>query len=91
MENVKTMNNPSQDWSTAGKPPLIELKHCTMEFPGVKALDDVGFTLLAGECHGLVGENGAGKSTLAKCITGENRMTHSELYLNGEPVKVASY
>ena len=40
--------------------PLIEVRHCTMEFPGVKALDDVNFTLLPGECHGLVGENGAG-------------------------------
>lgn len=71
--------------------PLIELKHCTMEFPGVKALDDVSFTLLPGECHGLVGENGAGKSTLSKCITGENRMTAGELYINGEKIDLSSY
>ena len=50
--------------------PLIELRNCTMEFPGVRALDNVNFTLMPGECHGLVGENGAGKSTLSKCITG---------------------
>ena len=61
--------------------PLVEVKNCTMEFPGVKALSDVDFTLMPGECHVLVGENGAGKSTLSKCITGENRMTKGELYI----------
>lgn len=71
--------------------PLVELKHCTMEFPGVKALDDVDFTLMSGECHGLVGENGAGKSTLSKCITGENHMTRGELYIEGKKVKLSSY
>lgn len=75
----------------AGLTPLIELKHCTMEFPGVKALDDVSFTLLPGECHGLVGENGAGKSTLSKCITGENHMTEGELYINGEKMDPSTY
>ena len=36
--------------------PLIEIKNCVMEFPGVKALDQVNFTLMPGECHALVGE-----------------------------------
>ena len=62
-----------------------------MEFPGVKALDNVNFTLNAGECHALVGENGAGKSTLSKCITGEYHMTSGELYVKGELIKMSSY
>ena len=71
--------------------PLVEVKNCTMEFPGVKALSDVDFTLLPGECHVLVGENGAGKSTLSKCITGENRMTKGELYIKGEKIDLGNY
>ena len=71
--------------------PLIEVKDCVMEFPGVKALEQVNFTLMPGECHALVGENGAGKSTLSKCITGENQMTKGELYVQGEKIKTASY
>ena len=69
--------------------PLVELKDCTMEFPGVRALDRVSFTLMSGECHGLVGENGAGKSTLSKCVTGENHMTAGELFIEGKKVKPA--
>lgn len=71
--------------------PLVQIKNCTMEFPGVKALSEVNFTLMPGECHALVGENGAGKSTLSKCITGENRMTKGELFVKGEQIKIPSY
>ncbi len=70
---------------------LVELKNCTMVFPGVRALDNVNFTLLAGECHGLVGENGAGKSTLSKCIIGDNQMTEGELYVEGEQIHIPAY
>lgn len=76
---------------TGTQTPLIEIKNCTMEFPGVKALDDVNFILMPGECHGLVGENGAGKSTLSKCIIGENRMTQGELYIDGEKINIPTY
>jgi ABC-type sugar transport system ATPase subunit len=77
--------------TTIAAAPLLELRGCTMDFPGVRALDNVGFTLLPGECHALVGENGAGKSTLSKCITGENRMTAGELWIDGRMVKASGY
>src|SRR5215204_2002778 len=50
--------------------PLLEMKNIVKEFPGVKALDGVSFTLEAGEFHSLVGENGEGKSTLMKVLSG---------------------
>ncbi|RPJ09142.1 MAG: ATP-binding cassette domain-containing protein, partial [Spirochaetaceae bacterium] len=49
---------------------LLEMKNITKEFPGVKALSDVSFSVSRGEIHCLVGENGAGKSTLMKVLSG---------------------
>ncbi len=52
------------------QPPILEMRNITKEFPGVKALDQVSFTVAQGEIHCLVGENGAGKSTLMKVLSG---------------------
>ena len=49
---------------------LLEMRGITKEFPGVKALRDVSFSVAPGEIHALVGENGAGKSTLMKVVSG---------------------
>jgi D-xylose transport system ATP-binding protein len=49
---------------------LLEMRSIVKEFPGVRALDGVTFSLNEGEFHSLVGENGAGKSTLMKVLSG---------------------
>ncbi len=49
---------------------ILEMRGITKTFPGVKALDDVTFSVRRGEIHALVGENGAGKSTLMKVLSG---------------------
>ncbi len=70
---------------------LIELRHVSKTFPGVKALKDVSFCVKKGEIHGLAGENGAGKSTLIKIMTGVYRPDDgAEIYVDGERVFIKS-
>lgn len=68
---------------------VLEARSVSKRFPGVVALDDVSFSLRAGETHALVGENGAGKSTLIKVLTGVYRPDGGELRMTGEPVRFA--
>jgi putative multiple sugar transport system ATP-binding protein len=49
---------------------ILEMKDITKIFPGVKALDNVTFSVKRGEIHCLIGENGSGKSTLMKVLSG---------------------
>jgi len=57
-----------------------------MEFPAVRALDDVSVSFEAGEIHGVVGENGAGKSTLMKILGGVQHATSGVIKLDGRPI-----
>ena len=63
---------------------VLRMQGICMTFPGVKALDNVSFTLKKGEIRALMGENGAGKSTLIKCLTGVNKFEAGEIYLEGQ-------
>lgn len=70
---------------------MLELKHISKIFPGVKALDDVSLTFKTGEIHALMDENGAGKSTLIKIITGIYQADLGSVYLDGKQVEMKSY
>ena len=65
---------------------LVEMKHISKVFPGVKALDDINFDLMPGEVHVLMGENGAGKSTLMKILAGAYVPDGGEFYVDGERI-----
>lgn len=67
---------------------LLLLKNISKEFPGVKALSNVNFSLDRGEVKALVGENGAGKSTLIKIISGVYQPTQGEIFIDGKEVKI---
>ncbi len=64
--------------------PILEVRNVSKSYGAVTALEDVSFSLHAGEVIGLVGDNGAGKSTLIKAISGVHQPTNGELILDGE-------
>ena len=68
----------------------IEIVAAAKTYPGVRALDDVDFSVAAGEVHALLGENGAGKSTLIKIMTGAATADGGELRLDGRPLRFSS-
>lgn len=65
---------------------LLEMTNITKTFPGVKALDNVSFSVKPGEVMALVGANGAGKSTLLKIITGVLIRDSGEINYMGKAV-----
>ena len=69
---------------------LLEMRHIDKHFPGVRALNNVDFTLRKGEIHALMGENGAGKSTLIKVLTGVYQMDGGEIKVEGENISIRS-
>lgn len=69
---------------------LLQMKNIHKQFPGVYALRDVHFELLAGEVHALLGENGAGKSTLIKVLGGIYNIDQGEIFIDGQPVNIQS-
>jgi len=71
-------------------PELLELRGVTKQFPGVRALSGVDFTVRAGEVHALMGENGAGKSTLIKVLTGVHRPDAGEITFDGRRIQPRS-
>ena len=66
------------------KKPVLHLDNIVKTFPGVRALDNVSFSVLPGEVHALMGENGAGKSTLMKVLGGIYQPDGGDIYMGDE-------
>lgn len=67
-------------------PPLLEIDHLSKSFGSLKAVDDLSFTVEAGEAFGLLGPNGAGKSTTMMMICGLLQPDGGEVRLEGHPL-----
>ena len=67
---------------------VLEVRHATKSFPGVKALDDVSLEIRKNEVVGLIGENGAGKSTLLKVLNGVYTVDEGEIRVNGRATPI---
>ncbi len=74
----------------ADRAQVLEMRHITKRFPGTVANDDVGFDLLEGEVHALLGENGAGKSTLMNILYGLYHPDEGEIVIKGHRVRLGS-
>lgn len=69
---------------------ILQISNVSKSFPGVKALDEVSFSIRRGEIHSVVGENGAGKSTLTKIIAGIHTRDAGDLLYDGRLVDYRS-
>jgi branched-chain amino acid transport system permease protein len=85
-----------RDWADAAPLPardkpapgslLLDVKAVRKEFGGLVAVNDVSFTIHAGDIMGLIGPNGAGKSTTFNLITGVLSLTRGEVSFRGQAV-----
>jgi zinc transport system ATP-binding protein len=66
---------------------VVEIEHLTVEYPGVKAIDDVSFSVDEGDFLGIIGPNGAGKSTLFASILGINTKYKGTIKFFGKDIK----
>lgn len=66
--------------------PIVEFRNITMDFPGVRANEDVTLSIRKGEIFALVGENGAGKSTLMNILYGILTPTKGQVVIKGKPI-----
>jgi len=62
-------------------PPELKVDDVSLHFGGIRALDDVSFTVAPGSLHALIGPNGAGKSSCFNVISGLYRATKGRVLL----------
>lgn len=65
----------------------VEINNLSVQYPDVKALDDVSFVVNEGDFLGIIGPNGAGKSTLFDCMLGLNTKYKGTIKFFGEDIK----
>jgi branched-chain amino acid transport system ATP-binding protein len=65
---------------------LLELQNLCRSFGGLKAVDDVSFSVPAGVIQAVIGPNGAGKSTLFNLISGRLKADGGSVFYRGKPI-----
>ena len=65
---------------------ILEIEKMSLQFGGVKALDDVSFHIVKGEIFSLIGPNGAGKTSMLNCISGLYQPTTGSIRYKGKEI-----
>lgn len=65
---------------------LLKVDHVTMQFGGLKAINELDMSIEKGEIHGLLGPNGSGKTTCFNVISGVYQPTEGEVLLEGQRI-----
>ena len=66
--------------------PILEIEAVSLQFGGVKALDDVTYHIEKGEIFSLIGPNGAGKTSMLNCISGLYQPTSGSIRYKGQEI-----
>ncbi len=66
---------------------VVEIKKLTIQYPTVKAIDNISLSINENDFLGIIGPNGAGKSTLFACMLGLLSDYQGEIYFFGENIK----
>jgi branched-chain amino acid transport system ATP-binding protein len=62
---------------------MLEVKNVTVDFSGLRAVDDVSFAVERGEIMGVIGPNGSGKTTMFNVISGFTPSSTGSVYFDG--------
>lgn len=65
---------------------LLKVDHVTMQFGGLKAINQLDMSIEKGEIHGLLGPNGSGKTTCFNVISGVYQPTEGDVLLEGKKI-----
>lgn len=66
--------------------PILAVENVSKAFGGIKALNQVSFTVEAGDILGIIGPNGSGKTTVVNCITGFIKKTAGQVFFKGKDI-----
>ncbi|MGE0575026.1 ABC transporter permease subunit [Reyranella sp.] len=77
---------PARTAPAAGTPVVLEVRGLAKSFGGLKAVQDVSFSVRQGEILGIIGPNGAGKTTLFNLLNGILKADSGSVTYAGQPV-----
>jgi len=66
---------------------IVDIKKLSVDYSGIKALDDISFGIAKGDFLGIIGPNGAGKSTLFRCMLGLHTQYDGTIKVFGNDIR----